>query len=490
MKQDDEIERTLERALSLATIAGAGELAAAAAQPKAVGQTLAALLGHELAVGHRLMMRLAARVDATIDRMEALEGPDDRAGVEAARLAAVVARLMERYRVGVLALHKLRGKDGIIEKYVGLYWAKPDDEDPPPGGGSGGSGGGGGGGSSAGDGRSWAESAAVADDPYGRGAASAAAPAAAARPGRLRNGNPSGDLASVARCGARTRAGGACRQPAMANGRCRMHGGGCRGPATEAGRARARRARLVHGGRSAEAIGLRGAAAACGRRLGSLLDAASAAAGPSPGERPAGHGVDRSDCAPGRRRPAGRRPEDRLGGLERDVAGPRAALDGDGGQALDAEMVADQLEQPRFLLADLAVGSGNVAGERVGGLVQLGRQRPLDRVEDAVEPVGLAEQLDAGPRVVGELLEIIAVEHRQVAHDVADGAGLGVRHVLVGGGHQHHRMNQRGMRGDHREVLRGSGVGNRGSGMRRQALGAALIHDRPPTPASQALRSP
>jgi hypothetical protein len=26
-------------------------------------------------------------------------------------------------------------------------------------------------------------------------------------------------------CGARTRAGGACRQPAMPNGKCRLHGG-------------------------------------------------------------------------------------------------------------------------------------------------------------------------------------------------------------------------------------------------------------------------
>lgn len=31
-------------------------------------------------------------------------------------------------------------------------------------------------------------------------------------------------------CGARTRAGGACRGPAMANGRCRFHGGKSTGP--------------------------------------------------------------------------------------------------------------------------------------------------------------------------------------------------------------------------------------------------------------------
>ena len=55
---------------------------------------------------------------------------------------------------------------------------------------------------------------------------------------QLRYGNPSGDLAAAPRCGAATRAGGACRQPAMANGRCRLHGGKSTGPRTEGGLAR------------------------------------------------------------------------------------------------------------------------------------------------------------------------------------------------------------------------------------------------------------
>src|SRR5689334_14353832 len=99
-KNEDTIHPIVETALPLAIAAGAGELAAAAAEPTAVGRTLAALLGHELAVSHRLVMRLAARLDGMIDEL----GPgaaDERAGIEAARLAAVVARLMERYRVGV-----------------------------------------------------------------------------------------------------------------------------------------------------------------------------------------------------------------------------------------------------------------------------------------------------------------------------------------------------------------------------------------------------
>jgi hypothetical protein len=73
----------------------------------------------------------------------------------------------------------------------------------------------------------------------------------AAKAGWLRHGNPVGDLAAIRRCGARTRAGGACRQPAMANGRCRLHGGKSTGPRTAAGLANSCGARLVHGRRAA-----------------------------------------------------------------------------------------------------------------------------------------------------------------------------------------------------------------------------------------------
>jgi hypothetical protein len=69
----------------------------------------------------------------------------------------------------------------------------------------------------------------------------------ARNPGRLRNGNPSGDLLAAPRCGARNRAGQPCRAPAMANGRCRSHGGRSTGPLTQQGLQRLRDARTVHG---------------------------------------------------------------------------------------------------------------------------------------------------------------------------------------------------------------------------------------------------
>lgn len=74
------------------------------------------------------------------------------------------------------------------------------------------------------------------------------------RRGRLRNGACPGDFLAAPRCGAHTRAGGCCRQPAMQNGRCRMHGGLSTGPRTAQGRARCARVRLKHGFYSAEMV--------------------------------------------------------------------------------------------------------------------------------------------------------------------------------------------------------------------------------------------
>jgi hypothetical protein len=66
------------------------------------------------------------------------------------------------------------------------------------------------------------------------------------------------------RCRARTRAGGSCQQPAMSNGRCRMHGGASTGPRTPEGLQRIVEAHTVHGRYGAEMREL--------RRLMRLLD--------------------------------------------------------------------------------------------------------------------------------------------------------------------------------------------------------------------------
>ena len=78
------------------------------------------------------------------------------------------------------------------------------------------------------------------------------------------------------RCGANTRAGTSCRQPAMPNGRCRFHGGKSTGPRTAAGLQRSKAARLTHGFRTAEIIDLRSAAARIGRNLQTMARAHAA----------------------------------------------------------------------------------------------------------------------------------------------------------------------------------------------------------------------
>ena len=68
------------------------------------------------------------------------------------------------------------------------------------------------------------------------------------RPGRLNNGNRSGDPSTAPRCGAMTRRQTACQCPAMRNRRrCRLHGGKSTGPRTAEGLERSRRARWKHG---------------------------------------------------------------------------------------------------------------------------------------------------------------------------------------------------------------------------------------------------
>ncbi len=238
----------------------------------------AKLFTHQLAAAHRLMMRLSGRADAVVT---ASADPLDRP--EGLRLAHGAARLMERFRQGVAMLNRMR-TDPDGPRRTEYYWSgRLSDRERE---------------------EERAEDIAAGLDPdtglpvSPTPAASQSTPAPARPPvllrrGRLNNGNPGGDFLAAPRCGARTRAGCSCRQPAMANGRCRFHGGKSTGARTEAGRTRARRARLVHGLRSAEVIALSAAAAASHRRMGVLIAAARAQRQADGVPAPAGHGVDR-----------------------------------------------------------------------------------------------------------------------------------------------------------------------------------------------------
>jgi len=204
----------------------------------------------EFCAGHALAMQCGARASQFLDRAAAVAW-DERANLEALRMAGLMARLMD----GVQRLApRVRGSAANA--------SAPASASRPA-------------------------SAAPGVRPLPPAPKQHAAPGQ--RRGRLKNGNPSGDYLQAPRCGARTRAGCACRQPAMPSpgggrGRYRMHGGLSTGPRTPEGLARSRSARLTHGYRTAELIGLRHRAVHAARRLRSLNRALSA-----------GHGVDRSD---------------------------------------------------------------------------------------------------------------------------------------------------------------------------------------------------
>jgi hypothetical protein len=223
--------------------------------------TLSALLAREMLAARTLAPQVSARAQAVF-AAAARTGGGSRtyATLEALRMVGISARLMDRCLDGIAALGRLGAADFPASHLPARFFN--------------------------------------ADEPASQ---SAASQATATRPisqpvlanrGRLRHGNPSGDYLAAPRCGARTRCGGACRQPAMRNGRCRLHGGKSTGPRTPAGLARSRRARLIHGARARALLAFRAQANQTARRLLRLAATARSLARP---RILAGHGVHGSD---------------------------------------------------------------------------------------------------------------------------------------------------------------------------------------------------
>jgi hypothetical protein len=111
--------------------AGPEAIMAGAADAEAGPAVLADLLAHELAAGHRLMLRLAAAADAMLDWGADEPAEDERHAAElaAGRLAAAASRLMEQLRQGLVALRRFRPdaeQEGI---WLALRWL---DERCPP----------------------------------------------------------------------------------------------------------------------------------------------------------------------------------------------------------------------------------------------------------------------------------------------------------------------------------------------------------------------
>jgi hypothetical protein len=193
----------LAGALDLADEARVAGLARAIANSKRE-DLVSALMCHELASCHRLMMRFGAMADHYLSHTSPTVDAERRqVGRDAIGFAAIAARLMARYQQAALALPKLRSEADAVERRIVVDWGVEDCDCRNGNGGNDGGGNQGGG--------------AASGTPPSSPPAGAAGPSAAAplRRGRLKNGNPSGDYLAAPRCGAKTRAGCACRQPAM-----------------------------------------------------------------------------------------------------------------------------------------------------------------------------------------------------------------------------------------------------------------------------------
>jgi hypothetical protein len=280
----------------MAAEAECADLAEGAGDPEIAADTVRQLMAHQLAAGHGLAMGLTARARRLVGECTAADQEDGgRRSAELLRFVAGTARLMERCRAAAIALDRIgypeppEGPDDdgphrcdhphhyawrlsnerLSERRRVLDWLAqgkkaaelPDVDGWPPY-------------------HNPDPEIEKLDERLAR-ATDRAAPRHATpglKRGRLKNSNPSGDYLTAPRCGAATRAGGSCRQPAMRNGRCRFHGGKSTGPRTAAGLQRSGASRLTHGFRTAEIIDLRSAAARVGRNLYRLTRAAQASA--------------------------------------------------------------------------------------------------------------------------------------------------------------------------------------------------------------------
>jgi hypothetical protein len=105
-----------------ALAAGPEAIMAGAADAEAGPPILADILAHELAAGHRLMLRLAGVANAVLDWTIDAEAKTDTSAAElaAGRLAAAASRLMEQLRQGLLTLRRLRPDAAAGEEWIAL----------------------------------------------------------------------------------------------------------------------------------------------------------------------------------------------------------------------------------------------------------------------------------------------------------------------------------------------------------------------------------
>jgi hypothetical protein len=124
MTSEQRLAAANQEAADDALEAGPEAIMAGAADAEAGPAVLADLLAHELAAGHRLMLRLAAAADAMLDWGADEPSADERSAAEqaAGRLAAAASRLMEQLRQGLAALRRCRPDAEEEGVWLALRW--------------------------------------------------------------------------------------------------------------------------------------------------------------------------------------------------------------------------------------------------------------------------------------------------------------------------------------------------------------------------------
>ena len=211
--------------LELANQAGCLEEALDAAETIDAQNSLEKMLAHQLAASHRSSMKMTEQLNACLGRMnQGYAERDVRAGHPPGRRHRPHERQLPVRRADIAEAENRRPADGgraACERERRRSGARRRRDDRP------------------GVPAAWTRrgsSPKMTDEPHAPGWRAALDQARAAP-----------------RCGARAARWALVQQPAMRNGRCRLHGGKSTGPRTPEGLARSRRANWKHGYYSAEA---------------------------------------------------------------------------------------------------------------------------------------------------------------------------------------------------------------------------------------------
>ncbi|GJD53830.1 hypothetical protein OPKNFCMD_6609 [Methylobacterium crusticola] len=216
--------------LDLAKEAGCLEMGLDTADTIRASDGLERMLAHQLATARVAAMKAAVAMQQHLEEVGRTRGPSRQAAcVEAERMARAYARLTGSFQAGMQTLQRVRsgGRQVVVVQHNHI-----------------------------GEGAQAVVAGSVTGglrlgDGVGVKGISGDQPHAPCSCDRLRG------AFAAPRCGARRRDKGSCRQPAMANGRCRMQGGASTGPQTPEGLERSPRSTWKHGRYSAKAIAFR-----------------------------------------------------------------------------------------------------------------------------------------------------------------------------------------------------------------------------------------